>query len=545
MANKLVKTLDECITRINQGETIETCLTQYAHIRGEIEPLLRTALSVKTMPKLVPSDEFRKTSKALLLLKLRREAEQAQAAKSGLRIPLLDELAIAGQSLLRALAPLKKVVIPVTLVMLLALGTSLGAFHFMSPSPALASQCTLSLLSGSAEILETSSANWKQGADGMTLAAGMQVKTSHDSHAVLTFFEGSTIRLEPGTNVEIQQLEYDDEQAVTIILKQWTGRTWSRVVKMASPGSRYEIETPSATAIVRGTLFTTEIDETGSTKVATTEGLVSVVAQDEEVYLPANQRTEITPGQSPLAAKATPDPEAKILVRVDTPVIATVIDPTGASTGYMPDGLSVNQVIGSQSTSTDEGTQVITLPQPTSGEYTVALRYTGEGKARFNIQGRSKGETAFEYAGTSEGMNGSGWLIRFNLQVKDGLIVNSSISGMEPIGDNAPEKIVKAEMPKQKSGTFQTTDQNEDDNQPGAGAVNSNSNQAKEDTNAGQTDDPGRGKQLQDEDGSNIFTPQFVTPQDLNSKPDESPDPDQGNQLGQKDNQSQNDKPDQ
>ena len=72
----------------------------------------------------------------------------------------------------------------------------------------------------------------------MTLYAGTRVKTSPDSTALLTFFDGSTLTLEPGAELEIQQLQSDDDKAVTIVLKQWMGRTWSQVVKMVDKGSR-------------------------------------------------------------------------------------------------------------------------------------------------------------------------------------------------------------------------------------------------------------------------------------------------------------------
>jgi len=209
MGTKLAKVLDECIARIRKDEIIETCLAQYAHVRE-------------------------------------------QAAKSGKKMRLPNKLAMAWQSVPCTFTPARKVAIPIALALLLTIGASFGAFNFLSPSPALNSQCTLSILNGSAEVQGPDSDNWEQGTDGMTLIAGTTIRTPLDSHALLTFFEGSTLKLDPGTDIEIQQAEYDDLQSTTIALKQWMGRTWSRIVIMTSPGSHYQIETPSASAIVRG-----------------------------------------------------------------------------------------------------------------------------------------------------------------------------------------------------------------------------------------------------------------------------------------------------
>ena len=377
------------------------------------------------------------------MARLRKENPQIQANGSGHVMRLRNEIDATWQGLLRILTPMRNAAVPITLALLLITVASFGAFNILSPSPALASQCTLSILSGDVEVQEPGAGNWKQGTDGMTLAARMRIKTSAESHALLTFFEGSTIKLEPGTDIEIQRMESGDEQATTIVLKQWMGRTWSRVIKMADPGSHYEIETPSANAIVRGTLFATEVGETGDTKVATTEGLVSVVAQDEEVFIPADQETQVAAGRTPSQPAAAPDPEAEITITIDKAAVASVIDPTGASTGYLPDGWSFNQIPGSQTSSLSGDTQTITIPQPTSGEYTIALRYITEDTAHINIQGTSEDEVAFEYTGTYEGAIGDGWLIRVYLNVEDGLIVDGDVSAVEPLEDKMPEKLVK------------------------------------------------------------------------------------------------------
>jgi len=447
VVTKLSKALDDCIAKINKGETIETCLAEYPDMQGKLEPLLYTVLSISAIPKVSPSVEFRRAAKVRLMSRLRQEARQAAAAKREQGITLLDELVMAWQRLWQNAVGMRKVAIPVTIVILVALVAGLwGAFNFLSPPPALASQGTLSVLSGSVEVQESMAEGWQKGSDGMVLSAGARVKTEAGSYALLTFFEGSSIKLEPDSDVEIRQLEYTNGQLTAIVLKQWLGKTWSRVIKRTDHDLHYQVQTPSASVIAHGTLFATEVEETGFTMVATMEGLVSVAAQGEEVYLPGGQQTQVEAGMVPSQPIAAPDPKAELVITIDMPAVGSISDPTGSSTGYLPSGLSYNQITESQTSSPYDGTQLITIAEPVAGEYIVILRYITEGLAHFSIQGKSDGEVTFTYAGEWGAEEESGWLISINLQIEEGLIVNGIISGIEPLGDETPENLVEVEL---------------------------------------------------------------------------------------------------
>jgi hypothetical protein len=475
MRNKLAKLLDECLARTGRGESVDACLADYPGARAQLEPLLRTAMSISAMPKAAPSDSFRRAAKGRLMARLRQEANPAKVAALNEHLSPLDELAMAGQRFWQAMVGARRIAVPVTLALVLLIAASLGASNFMSPAPALAAQCTLSIFSGHVEVQAPGEDGNQNGTDGMTLSVGTHIKTAADSRALLTFFDGSTLELEPGTDIEIQQLDYTNEETINIVLKQWVGRTWSRVVKMVDAGSHYKIETPSACAIVRGTLFTTEVDEAGTTTVATTRGLVSVVAQGEEVYLPANVQTSVSDGQAPSQPMASPRPSAEIIINIDTPAIGSIINPNGASTGELPDGTSFNQIPGSQS-SLSEGTQVISLPQPESGEYMIVLRYLSEGTAYFNIQGKSEDRVAFDYTGNYDG-GSNGWVINLNLHVADGLIVAGELGGIEPLTDQTLEKL---------AGSSLVSDDNDQGLNASQASENANSNSSDNAQNAGQ-----------------------------------------------------------
>jgi hypothetical protein len=224
------------------------------------------------------------------------------------RTILKDNLARIGRWLQQSFTGNRRIAIPVTLIAIIAILAGIGVPSLSSPSSVLASNCTLSIYSGEVEILSPGQEGIQPGIDGMTLEVGTRIITAPDSQALITFFDGSTLNLEPQTDIEIERLVSDDKQSVNIVLKQYIGKTWSRVIKMADP--HYEIQTPSAAAVVRGTIFMVEVDETGETTVATDEGLVSVTGGDEEVFVPAGFETNVKRGATPAMPFKTPPTKA-------------------------------------------------------------------------------------------------------------------------------------------------------------------------------------------------------------------------------------------
>ncbi|MFH1087608.1 MAG: FecR domain-containing protein [Chloroflexota bacterium] len=453
MTTDIARILDECILRLNKGATIEACLREHPDLRGRLEPLLHTALALSTIPKASPSDEFRRVSKARLMARLHREHSRPGTARSSLRARSVHWLNTAWNKSALGLSGVARVAVSLAIAVLVALAVGPLApnlFGTQRPVPGIVSRCTLSILGGSAVVQDPGTGTWQEGVDGTALAVGSRVKTTPGARVLLTFLDGSTIKLEPDTDVEIRQVEQSSEQATTIVLKQWLGRTWSRVTKMADVGGHYEIETPSATALVRGTLFTTEVDEAGLTQVTTTEGLVSLVAQGEEVYLPASQQSRVRAGTPPSQPAVAPAAETELVITVDRPVVASVVDPTGSSTGYLPSGLAFNQILGSESSPLSATAQVITVRRPMTGEYVVVLRYVADGTANINIEGRSRGEAVFQYTGWHEAKKQSEWLIRVGLGVQDGLLTPGSVGvgRIEPLANRVPEKIVQTELAK-------------------------------------------------------------------------------------------------
>jgi len=84
-------------------------------------------------------------------------------------------------------------------------------FVLLGPSPAHASFTTLSIISGTVEVRDEGTADFRLAEDGETLDVGDTVRTGPDSRALITFFEGSTLEMEPETEVTLERLEGQEE----------------------------------------------------------------------------------------------------------------------------------------------------------------------------------------------------------------------------------------------------------------------------------------------------------------------------------------------
>jgi hypothetical protein len=205
------------------------------------------------------------------------------------------------------------------LVLSLFLGiASCGSNH---PSTKNSPSTVLSIVGGNVLIQKSGSSDWIDGKEGMTLEAGDIIQTGNESSAKITFFEGSTIELNTGSQLEITSLDIAKSGTTTILLKQKMGETVSRVIKLADPKSRYEIETISAVAAVRGSTMIVDIAPNGATSVGNEEGTISIIAQGIEVAVPVGSHSVALPGQPP----AEPEPG------ITLPTISSAVytDPVG------------------------------------------------------------------------------------------------------------------------------------------------------------------------------------------------------------------------
>jgi uncharacterized repeat protein (TIGR01451 family) len=158
----------------------------------------------------------------------------------------------------------------------------------------------LSMTGGDVFIMEPGGNKWVKAEEGINLRVDNKIRTGANSHATVTFFEGSTIDLDGDTEITLSELGFSPDSSITNIqIKQEVGATMNRVKKLVDLKSRYDVETPSAVAAVRGTTFFVKVGRDGETFVGNVKGLVGVVAQGVEVSVTQGSHVVVVPGKSP------------------------------------------------------------------------------------------------------------------------------------------------------------------------------------------------------------------------------------------------------
>ena len=138
---------------------------------------------------------------------------------------------------------------------------------------------SLTVIEGQVFVRLAGSEDWQPVAEAVTVAAGDTAKTGADGRAILTFFEGSESVLDPGTEMTVQTLKISGDQPFDIKLRLWLGSTWHSVQKFYGSESRYEVDTPSATLVARGTKWWVSVDDQGDTRAKIIEGKVDIQGQ--------------------------------------------------------------------------------------------------------------------------------------------------------------------------------------------------------------------------------------------------------------------------
>jgi hypothetical protein len=250
---------------------------------------------------------------------------------------------------------------------------------------ALAAATTVTIISGDIQVRHGATASFVSATDGEVLAAGDTLRTGDDARAVLTYFEGSTVSIEPNSELTIENASSLSDGSTIVVMQQNFGRTWHVVTKLITGNSKYEVKTPASTASVRGTAF--QVDSAGErTIVTTTEGtVVDRVAdpdhqgQTVDVPVPAGKTHEQKKNARPAPAAIAPRPERTITVTLDDQS-SLVIDAQGRANGIDKNGKKHLETPGAQVTKTDDGKLQIVLPNISDGRLEARVRKADGGE---------------------------------------------------------------------------------------------------------------------------------------------------------------------
>jgi hypothetical protein len=300
MRISLNETLDKSLTLLKTEQaTIEECLTRYPKHADNLRPLLALALDVSRLPTPRASAATFSAGERRMLAALAEKKRRQHGS------PVLRRYARQIGNLLRSKRPFVQWrstalqwAVPAALALVLVIAGVL--LLRTSRETAVPETAAIAQASGEVEILPSDGESRQATPAGAQISAGDQVHTGPLSSATLDLGDGSTVALEAETEVTFVQMDVkQDVGGKVIVLRQGIGRAYYHVEPLRDPDARFEIETPTAIVVVRGTSFAVGVAADGTTQVEVDEGVVDVTAEGSTVSVPEGKTTEVKPKQPP------------------------------------------------------------------------------------------------------------------------------------------------------------------------------------------------------------------------------------------------------
>jgi hypothetical protein len=313
---------------------------------------------------------------------------------------------------------------------------------------AAAAATILSILDGSASVAR-GTAPFIAASDGDIVNAGDRVQTAERSHAMVTFFDGSTLEIEPATTVQIEEAS-SANGAVAIRIAQTIGRTWASVQKLTRVDSKFEVRTPTLVAAVRGTAFMTDVLADGTSSVRTTDGIVQVTAQGQTVAVAAGQTTTASPNAPPTAPAPVGTPPNRLRFGLHSPAYLVVMDSFGRACGIvMPGPNVVRQIPGCLASDPGTDPQLVDVPDASAGTYRIFVTPIAPGGAFVATASALDGFGALSFNYTATGSGQAGAKLASSIVVSTAANGALAASGLGPLTvvEQAPVKFVRGPQP--------------------------------------------------------------------------------------------------
>jgi hypothetical protein len=313
---------------------------------------------------------------------------------------------------------------------------------------AAAAATILSILDGTASVARGTAA-FAAASDGDIVNTGDRVQTAQNSHAMVTFFDGSTLEIEPATTVQIEEAASVDG-ATAIRISQILGRTWASVQKLTRADSRFEVRTPTLTAAVRGTGFITEVLADGTSTVRVTDGTVQVTAQGQSVILSAGQSTAAAPNAPPTPPAPVTTPPNRLRFGMHSPAYLVVMDSSGRACGIvMPGPNVVRQIPGCLASDPGTEPQLVDVPDAPAGTYRLFVTPVAPGGAFVATASAVDGSGGLSFNYVASGNGQPGTKLATSIAVATGPNGALTASGLGPLTviEQPPVKFVRGPQP--------------------------------------------------------------------------------------------------
>lgn len=199
--------------------------------------------------------------------------------------------------------------------------------------------CKISSVTGTVQVLKSGSTNPVNATNGIELAVGDTITTGNNGSTNLTFFDGSVMEIKANSEILVNELSTASTGSTAVSLKETVGSTINRIGKLVDSSSKYEVDTPAAAAVVRGTVFDLLVQQNGDTTVKAEQDSVSFTASG--VTVTVNQGF-----QSTASVGGTPSTPSSIATTTPTKTPTPTATPTSTSGETLGDVIGTGKSIG-------------------------------------------------------------------------------------------------------------------------------------------------------------------------------------------------------
>ena len=173
---------------------------------------------------------------------------------------------------------------------------------------------------------------------GQIVAVSDVVRTGNNGQVEFTWADKTRWKLTPGTQLTVAKATINSaKNAENARFRLDTGKLFVRIVKPIQTGSSFEVQTPRATASVKGTVFSVEVKTGGATCIETFAGRVQMESEGRQALVDPGMagttglhRIDLT-RISGADFRAQPDLVNPALSAVPTPMNGAVIIIKGTS----------------------------------------------------------------------------------------------------------------------------------------------------------------------------------------------------------------------
>lgn len=201
------------------------------------------------------------------------------------------------------------------------LGVTMALCWLAAPAFAQGTQrrCWIKTIVGEVKIRRGKQVQWRRARPRMPVRQNDAIRTFVESEAVIETSEGTRIEIGESSTMEMAAFTSPGKGSGQTRVKILSGNVLSDVKKLVGTKSKFEFETPTAVASIRGTRVGFNVSSE-QTRIEVYEGRVMVVPRGARngAELKANQMTTVKRGEKSVTVQALESPKEDSTIAVDT-----------------------------------------------------------------------------------------------------------------------------------------------------------------------------------------------------------------------------------